>query len=90
MGLYFGVDNVKQLGTQVDMCRGKMPNFRSDEDLIFIPNTGLYEIAALVTDVKEFQVFYGQYENGYYLSFELYKLKHSDLVNCPDKGRKYL
>jgi len=90
MGDYYGVSAVEKIGTKVKATGNSQPSFYPDEALIFITNNGAYEIAVDVTRKSEWEEFYNQYRGGWLLSFRLYKVKITDLANCPDEGRRYL
>lgn len=88
MGIYYGVDKVKELGTRVKKTQVH-PEIPKDHVLVVVPTTGLWEIAGDVTRPSEFEAFMSAYNNGTYLDFELYQVSQENIQQCPDQGRKY-
>ena len=89
MGRYYGVRAVMQKGERIgniETLRGQ-PHVKEDEVLIGIVSNAAWLIAPDLTSAYEYEAVRKEYARGYFIAIILYKIKKSDLINCPDEGR---
>ncbi len=97
MGTYYGVRAVMRRGRKIgDMdcldrlrrCNSKgQPIIAGDKVLIGIVSNGTWLTAADLTTLYEYESFSKAYAQGHFVAIILYKIRKSDLINCPDEGR---
>jgi hypothetical protein len=98
MGRYYGVRAIMRRGRRIEnierldllRCRPEppyQPYIKEDEALIGIVSNALYLTAPDLTSAYEYEAFRKAYAQGHFVAIILYKIRKSDLVNCPDEGR---
>jgi hypothetical protein len=90
MGRYYGVRAVMRLGQRIgnieEMLRGQ-PHVQGDEALIGIVSNAAWLTAPDLSSAYEYEAFRKEYARGGFVAIILYKVKISDLTNCPDEGQ---
>jgi hypothetical protein len=89
MGKYYGVRAIMRRGKKIGNIEHfrEQPRVQEDEALIGIVSNALWVIAADLTSTYEYEAFRKAYAEGYYVAIILFKIKKTELVNCPDEGR---
>lgn len=78
MGKYYAVDEVKQNGTLIhaherDQVLRRLRSFGAQGVAVMVLDNGVRQMAVDVTRPAEYESFYQQYSQGWWLSYELYE-----------------
>lgn len=83
MGIYYSSSQVAKLGSVIS---GFQPTV--NHSLVMVLDNGVYKIAADVTNKAEYDEFYRQYSQGYFLDYRVYLVSDENIKLCQDQGRE--